>query len=56
MKLLSFPDSPPSARLAEADLVNAIKEEVYKYSNTMTVAQALGCLDIAKEEIYEEAK
>lgn len=46
----------PSAKAAEALIVNAIKEAVYTYSEVITVAQALGCLEIAKQEIYEEAK
>lgn len=57
MKLLKFPDAPHmNAKLAEATLVNLIKEAVYQFSDVITVAQAFGCLDLAKIEIYEEAK
>lgn len=59
MELLKFPAAPAmNAKLAEATLINMIKEAVYQFSDVITVAQAFGCLDLAKAEIYiyEEAK
>jgi len=55
MNLIKF-DAPVNARAAEAEIVNAIKEAIYKFSDVVTVAQAIGCLEIVKAEIYEEAK
>ena len=43
-----------NARDAEAQIVDAIKAELYKYAGLITVAQAIGCLEIVKQEIQGE--
>ena len=39
---------------AEGDLLAEIKAVVYRYSGVLSVAQVLGVMQIAKEEIYGE--
>jgi hypothetical protein len=39
---------------AEAELLDEVKSVVYRYSGVLSVAQVLGVLQIAKEEIYGE--
>lgn len=55
MIVLKF-EPPINAQEAEADIVAAIKAALYKYSNVITVAQAVGCLEIAKSEILRDAE
>ena len=52
MNIVKF--SPPAnARQAEALVVERIKAAVYEYSGVISVAQAIGCLEIAKREIVD---
>ena len=52
MNLIKF-NPPPDRVAAELDLVNKVKESVYEYAHILTVAQVIGCLEIATKEIWE---
>lgn len=53
MKVIKF--APPADRVAaEAALVEKLKAETYAFSGTLTVAQVLGCFQIAAHEILDE--
>jgi len=39
---------------AEKDLLDAIKADIYNYSGHLSVAQVMGVLRIAEQEIYGE--
>ena len=54
MNVIKF-QAPVNARAAEADIVEAIKVACYAYAGVVSVAQVLGCLEIAKAEILAEA-
>ena len=53
MNVIKF-DAPISAREAESEIVDAVKDALYKYAGVITVAQALGCLEIVKQEICQQ--
>ena len=53
MNVIKF-DAPVNARAAEVEIVDALKAVLYKYAGVVTVAQALGCIEIAKAELYWE--
>lgn len=50
--VVAFPVRAP----VEAELVERIKQVVYEFSGRVTVAQCIGCIDIAKSEIVEEQR
>lgn len=52
-EILTF-KSKPSAIDAEAELLNAIKNEIYMYSGTLSVVQVVGLLEVCKDEILRE--
>ena len=52
-EILTFKPKP-SAIDAEAELLNAIKNEIYMYSGTLSVVQVVGLLEVCKDEILRE--
>lgn len=53
MNVIKF-DAPVNARAAEAAIVEALKAVLYQYAGVVSVAQAIGCIEIAKSELYWE--
>jgi len=56
----TLPQDPPNVvpggfgKAVLTDLCNAIKDEVFKYEKRISLAEAIGILDIVKHELIEE--
>jgi hypothetical protein len=53
MKLINLP-TPKDRVSAEGELVEALKDAIYKYAGLLTVAQVIGCVQIALDEVWRE--
>ena len=48
--VIPFPPRAP----AEVELVSKLKDVVYQFSGRVSIAQCIGCFDIAMREIRQE--
>ncbi len=50
-RLINLP-KPKDRVSAETELVEAIKAAIYQHTGVMTVAQVIGCVHIALDEVW----
>jgi len=53
MNIINLP-KPKDRVSAEAELVEALKAVIYQHTGVMTVAQVIGCVHIALDEVWRE--
>ncbi len=53
MELINLP-KPKDRVSAETELVAELKEAIYKRAGVLTVAQVIGCVHIALDEVWRD--
>lgn len=44
----------PPRFTVEIELADALKETLYKFAQRLSVVQVIGCLELVKQELYQE--